>query len=140
MNDQDPAWEGGALANTRSNRGIDCLDGQSTDKPPDTPPSRSAPSDPITAPASAPIAEAASGLLHASAAFPIALNERWRVSFDPLQWILERRRGERWIASSFCVTRQALLRNIRERSGEVDPDALAKVNSLQPWHPDRGEP
>ena len=79
----------------------------------------------------------ASPLLHASNGFPIRLNKRWRVSFHELQWILERHRGGRWLGSAFCVTRQALLRNIHERCGEVDPDALDEVKNLPAWHPDR---
>jgi hypothetical protein len=70
--------------------------------------------------------------------FPIILNDRWRVSFDELQWILEKRRsGTRWRGSAYCVTRSALLRNIRERCGDADPDALAEVKALPDWHPDR---
>lgn len=86
--------------------------------------------------------EDASGLLPTSIGFPIRLNERWRVSFDQLQWILERYRGGRWIGSAYCVTRETLLRNIRERAGTVDANALALVAALPEWHPDRtrGEP
>jgi hypothetical protein len=70
--------------------------------------------------------------------FPIQLNRKWRVSFDTMQWILERgRQGDRWRGSAYCVTRQALLRNIRERCGHVDPDALAEIESFPPWHPHR---
>ena len=67
----------------------------------------------------------------------IALNDRWRVRLnDPLQWILERRQGRQsarrtgWVGSSFCATRRALIRNIREDCGEVDPEALCQVEAL----------
>jgi hypothetical protein len=70
--------------------------------------------------------------------FPIVLNGRWRVEYDPLQWVLAKRRcGTRWRGNAFCTTRQALLRNIRERCGDIDPDALAEVMALPDWHPDR---
>lgn len=64
----------------------------------------------------------------------LILNEHWRVTFDPLQWILERRSGSQWKARSFCVTKAALLRCIREYCGEVD---LSQVLESPDWHPDR---
>ncbi len=62
------------------------------------------------------------------------LNEDWRVVFDPLQWILEKRQGSRWRARSFCVTKAGLLRCIAEYCGEAD---IAEVLNLPDWHPDR---
>jgi hypothetical protein len=64
--------------------------------------------------------------------FPIVLNRIWRVSLDSAQWILQRHHGSKWRSNAFFVTRQALLRNIRERCGKVDPAALAEVNELPP--------
>jgi hypothetical protein len=69
--------------------------------------------------------------------WPIAVNASWRVEFDSLQWILARRQGAKWNPSAYCCTREALLRNIRERCGPVHPDALARVRALPAWHPDR---
>ena len=74
----------------------------------------------------------------------IALNKRWRVRLDnTLQWILERRRGRStakrtgWVARGFCATRRALIRNIKEDCGEVDPDALRQVEALPEKFPYR---
>ena len=83
-----------------------------------------------------------------TAAFPLVLNERWRVVDDPLQWIVQyrqnnRRRGDgsvdprSWQGKRFCRTRTALLRDIRENCGEVDPAALANIEAMPDWHSDR---
>src|SRR5262249_35189869 len=70
------------------------------------------------------------------------LNLNWRVVDDPLQWILQRRKGNRrskntgWQIRSFCRTLDALLRCIREHCGDIDVEALAKLKSLPDWHPD----
>jgi hypothetical protein len=72
-----------------------------------------------------------------------ALSKRWRVVDDPLQWILERRSTESgtkstgWRARSFCMSRAALLRCIREHCGPVDVDSLAVVTRLPEFHPIR---
>lgn len=64
---------------------------------------------------------------------PLHLNEHWRVVFDPLQWILQKRQG-RWRDRCFCVTRVALLRCIREYCGAAD---ISEVERFPDWHPDR---
>lgn len=68
------------------------------------------------------------------------LNERWRVIEAPKGWtrqsILQRRKGSysiggsAWVGSAFCATKRALLRNIGERAGDVDPNALAIIDAL----------
>ena len=73
----------------------------------------------------------------------IQLNERWRVADDgELQWMLQRKankgRAQRADGSlrspyrtrSFCETRAALLRCIREYCGQVDGAALRTVEGL----------
>jgi hypothetical protein len=71
------------------------------------------------------------------------LNVHWRIIDDPDQWILQRRRGNArsknsgWRGRSFCRTREALLRCVREHCGEVASDALAVLQSLPSWHVDR---
>ena len=67
----------------------------------------------------------------------IVLNDRWRVRLnDPLQWILERRRGRQtarrtgWVGRSYCTQRTTLLRDIRVYCGDVDPAALRQVATL----------
>jgi hypothetical protein len=70
------------------------------------------------------------------------LNASWRVVDDPLQWILQRRKGSArsknsgWQGRSFCRTREALLRCIREYCAEIDDGALAKLEAVPVWHPD----
>ena len=65
----------------------------------------------------------------------INLNSQWRVVFDPLQWILQHRHGDRWRNRSFCVSRSSLLRCIREYCCE--PIDISEVLKLPDWHPDR---
>jgi len=78
----------------------------------------------------------------------IQLNDHWRIVDHPLQWIVQYRRRYRgrsdgsedprsWEGTSFCRTRPALLRCIREDCGEVDPAAVAVIEALPDWHPDR---
>ena len=61
---------------------------------------------------------------------------------DPLQWKLQRKKGNPrsknsgWRDRSFCRTRETLLRCVREYCGAVDVWALAKVQALPEWHPD----
>ena len=68
------------------------------------------------------------------------LNKNWRVVDDPLQWILQRRKGNSrnknsgWQDRSFCTTREGLLRCIREYCGEVNQNALADLQALPDYH------
>jgi hypothetical protein len=79
---------------------------------------------------------------HPSNRLVAQLNERWRVVDDPLQWILQRKKGNPrkknsgWRDRSFCRTRDALLRCVREHCGEIDDNSLAKLKSLPDWHSD----
>ena len=93
---------------------------------------------------------------HPSNRLVAQLNETWRVVDDPLQWILQRRKGNPrsrnsgWKNRSFCRTRDALLRCIREYCcwpdhGEhrsireyrgVDGAAIEQVRALREWHTD----
>jgi hypothetical protein len=96
---------------------------------------------------------------HPSNRFVTQLNERWRVVDDPLQWVLQQRKGTPrkkntgWQARSFCRTREGLLRCIREncclpdQGGSrcveeyrgVDGAALQQVRALPEWHADWDE-
>ena len=136
MTDQTRAW-GAGLASSQSDGG--CQDRRLANSLTERG-SSSPPTTPNIGPARSVAGDTTSRLLHASSGFPIAINAQWRVSFDRLQFILECRRGERWLGRSFCVTRQALLRCIREHCDQVDQAALPKVAALPEWHPDRGEP
>jgi hypothetical protein len=70
------------------------------------------------------------------------LNRNWRVMDDPLQWILQRRKGNPrkknsgWRDRSFCQTREGLLRCVREYCGDVDAGALAQLEALPDYHLD----
>ena len=79
---------------------------------------------------------------HPSIPLIAQLNHNWRVVDDPLQWILQRRKGKTrnkssgWQGRSFCRTRESLLRCIREYCGEVDPNELAKLGALPDYQSD----
>src|SRR5215510_14795096 len=64
-----------------------------------------------------------------------SINANWRVVQDKMQWVLQRKQGERWRDRSFCVTREALLRCIREQCGESAD--LSAANCLPELHPSR---
>ena len=75
----------------------------------------------------APGPEESDTYLHVTA----VLNAGWRVIScrDGLQWILQRRAGQRqgrprWEGRSFCCTREALVRCAREHAGDIAADAL----------------
>jgi hypothetical protein len=80
-------------------------------------------------------------LAHPGELFPIQLNDDWRVVDDPLQWILQRRKGKArsknsgWRGRSYLTTRSGLLRCVGEYCGEVRPDALAQLAALPERHP-----
>jgi hypothetical protein len=68
------------------------------------------------------------------------LSDRWRVILCPagIQWILQRRDGERaggtrWAGVGYCTTREALLRLCRGLESPVDPAALLILAAL-PQH------
>ena len=66
----------------------------------------------------------------------VAQLANWRVVNDPLQWRLQRRKGNPrtrnsgWQDRSFCTTRKGLLRCVCEYCGDVEPAALAKLAAL----------
>jgi hypothetical protein len=78
---------------------------------------------------------------HPSNRLVTQLNENWKVVDDPLQWILQRRKGNPrkknsgWRDRSFCTTREGLLRCVSKYCGEVDQVALARLTALSPNHP-----
>jgi hypothetical protein len=65
---------------------------------------------------------------HPSIRLIAQLNQHWRVIDDPLQWILQRKKGNPraknsgWQNRAFCRTREALLRCIRELCCLPDED------------------
>ena len=59
------------------------------------------------------------------------LSPRWRLAADNLQWIIQRRRGEKWDSVSFVATRRDILfRALRELDAEVTPAALDALDDL----------
>ena len=80
-----------------------------------------------------------------TAVFPLVLNERWRVADDPLKWIIQYRAGnvshsdevknrKSWKGVHFCRTSAALKQRTRECCGEVDPVALAVIDTWPKVH------
>ena len=59
---------------------------------------------------------------------------------DPLQWIVQKRKGNRrgkntgWHGRLFFRTRSRLLSRLKEYCGEVDPQARATLGALPEWH------
>ena len=84
-----------------------------------------------------------SPLAHPSNRLLIQLNPQWRVIDDDLQYILQNRKGNSrskatgWRSRSFCRTREALFRCVREYCGPVTENALRQVRALPEWHLDR---
>jgi hypothetical protein len=67
----------------------------------------------------------------------VKLNDRWRVIVcaSTIQWVLQRRAGERhgterWEGRSYCTTSEALNRVSRRYAGVIDPTAAAILTSL----------
>jgi len=77
---------------------------------------------------------------HLSNRLVASLNHNWRLLDDQLQWRLQRKKGNSrrknsgWQDRSFCTTREALLRCVRERCGEVDPLSIATLSALPEQH------
>jgi hypothetical protein len=77
---------------------------------------------------------------HPSNRLVAQLNESWRVIDDPLQWRLQRKKGNSreknsgWLDRSFCTTREGLLRRVREYCDEAEPAALATLTALPQYH------
>ena len=64
----------------------------------------------------------------------LRLSERWALGYDRLQWIVRRRRGEKWDSIAFVGSEKRVLhRALREKGAEVSPEALAALARL----PDR---
>jgi hypothetical protein len=81
------------------------------------------------------------GPAHPSNRLVAQLGTNWRVVNDPLQWMLQRRKGNPrkknsgWQNRSFCRMREGLLRCVRENCGEIDQDALTRLQALPEHHP-----
>ncbi len=68
--------------------------------------------------------------------FLVRLNDSWRVSNDPPQWVIEQRIGNAsvkdsgWRARKFIRTNDHLLQCIGETCGDVDQ---AAIETIQSW-------
>jgi hypothetical protein len=67
------------------------------------------------------------------------LNDRWRVTTDKLQWMLQHRRlgHDVWISRSWCRTRDGLLQCVKEHCDDVDPVSLATLRALPDYFIER---
>jgi hypothetical protein len=84
---------------------------------------------------SAAAASPISQLQHHSKAFPVPLNDDWRVTDDPLQWVLERRKGQaRWEGRYYFRTRSGLLSFVKEQCGEIEQEGYAALLKLPVRH------
>jgi hypothetical protein len=111
-----------------------------TKGPGDQPPSLKPVRGRLAAPATHLTYQKCQGPAHPSNRLVAQLNEGWRVIDDPLQWKLQRKKGNPrpknfgWRDRSFCTTRDGLLRWVREHCGKVEPAALVKLNALPEHH------
>ena len=72
-----------------------------------------------------------------------AINARWRVVDNPLQWILQRSKPganserSRWQSMMFFRSRKGLLHYLVDEpeAGECEPSALNVLRALPEWHP-----
>ena len=64
---------------------------------------------------------------------PMAINGRWRISSDNIQWLVQYlssiANGE-WSNRSFCRTRDGLIRAVKQKCGEVDDQVLGQIERL----------
>lgn len=80
-------------------------------------------------------------LAHPSNRLVAQLNASWRVVDDPLQWILQRKKGKPrsknsgWMNRSYCTSREGLLRCVAGYCGQVDPATLETLTALPEHHP-----
>jgi hypothetical protein len=60
------------------------------------------------------------------------LSDCWRaiVCRDRIQWILQRRKGNRWRSRCFCLTSSALEREALRCCGDIEPAALEVIRAL----------
>jgi hypothetical protein len=66
------------------------------------------------------------------------LNDRWRVIAcrSQIQWILQRRGGDRWNDQYYFRTREGLMLFVREYAGEIHGDALVTLLRLPERFPE----
>ena len=134
-----PASKDQKLSGSLSNRSVDGV--ELSKIPKSEPSSQTRVREPNrTRPARATSLDAPSLPAHPSNRLIAQLNANWRVVHHPLQWILQRRKGNPrkknsgWQHRSFCTTREALLRCVRESCGEVDQVALTALQALTDHH------
>ncbi len=72
--------------------------------------------------------------------FTLDATGQFRLAADPLQWIIQRRKGVRrkgqrkgetvYEGRRFCTTRGVLLRDLRELGCELTPEARARIEAF----------
>lgn len=67
--------------------------------------------------------------------FPLTADGRYRLASDPLQWIIQRKRGEseRYEAVSFHRQKASLLAYFKEHKISLNPNALSLLSELPDW-------
>lgn len=70
-----------------------------------------------------------------SGAFPIYINDRARIINDPLQWIIQHLRGNRWVDWSFFTDRDIMATRVIYRYDALRDTALQAIASLPSKHP-----
>jgi hypothetical protein len=70
----------------------------------------------------------------------IELNDEWRVADEPLQWLLQVRRGDAWHTKAFCRSRAGLISWVRELKlvAVSSTEAIRALHALPEYH--EGEP
>lgn len=70
----------------------------------------------------------------------VVLNSDWRIieCRDGIQWILQRRSGERrgqprWASRKYNRNKEALIRNVHALAGEIDPAVREVLDMLPGW-------
>nr|CAD6617253.1 hypothetical protein RKHAN_03337 [Rhizobium sp. Khangiran2] len=76
-----------------------------------------------------------------ASAYPIVLNDRWRIVEDECQWVLQYRRGNPslkstgWHSRCFIRRRDWLLERIIALCGPLNASALVTISGLPEVHP-----
>lgn len=75
------------------------------------------------------------------------IDAKWRVIAcrDGIQWILQRRAGQRngrprFEAQAYCRSREGIIAAVRRSTGQADPKAIATLENLPDWIGKGGTP
>jgi len=63
----------------------------------------------------------------------LQLSDNWRLAYDPLQWVIQKREGKQWRSEQFIAsTREVLMRCLREMEVEVTLYHSRQYKTLHP--------